>query len=130
MTRKSKSGALYPDNWPEIARRLKDAVGWKCVRCLVAHDPPVAILTIHHADMDPSNSAWWNLLPLCAACHLSIQGRVDLERPWVMLPHSEWFKPYVAGFYAKKYLGLDLTREATMARLDELLALELAAVRR
>ncbi len=34
-----------------------------------------------------------------------------------------WFKPYVAGFYAMKYLGQNLTRAQVMARLDELLAL-------
>jgi hypothetical protein len=44
--------------------------------------------------------------------------------PW---PHSEWFKPYAAGWYAWSYLGEELTREETLARLDELLALELAA---
>lgn len=40
------------------------------------------------------------------------------------LEHSEWCRPYAAGFYAFKYLGEDLTREQTMERLDELLALE------
>jgi hypothetical protein len=38
-----------------------------------------------------------------------------------------WFKPYAAGWYAWSYLGEDLTREETMARMDELLALEMAA---
>lgn len=45
-----------------------------------------------------------------------------------MFDHSEWAKPYIAGFYAKKYLGLDLSREETEARLDELLELEQRAV--
>jgi hypothetical protein len=74
--------------------------------------------------MSPSNSSWWNLLPLCQKCHLSIQARVVLDRPWVMAEHSEWFKPYAAGFYAQKYLGQELSREEAVARLDELLALE------
>ncbi len=39
--------------------------------------------------------------------------------------HSDWLKPYVAGFYAKKYEDKLLTREQVMARLDELLAYEL-----
>ena len=38
------------------------------------------------------------------------------------------FKPYVAGFYARKYLGEMLTREEVDARMDELLALERAAL--
>jgi hypothetical protein len=54
---------------------------------------------------------------------LSIQGRVNPDQPY-FLEHSEWMKPYVAGFYAHKYLDQQLTREQTMARLDELLALE------
>ena len=44
-----------------------------------------------------------------------------MERTW-MFPHSEWFKPYVAGFYAHKY-GCDESREYVMAHLDELIAL-------
>lgn len=124
-----KSTGTYPDNWPEIAQRVKREAGYRCVRCQHPHDPENGYtLTVHHLDIDPSNSAWWNLLALCQRCHLSIQGRVYIDRPWVMFEHSEWFKPYVAAFYARKYLGLDLAREETEARIDELLELERAAV--
>jgi hypothetical protein len=41
-----------------------------------------------------------------------------------MFEHSEWFKPYVAGFYAYRYLGKEYVRGEVEARLDELLALE------
>jgi hypothetical protein len=44
--------------------------------------------------------------------------------PW---EHTEWFRPYAAGWYAYAYLGQDITREEAEARLDELLALEAAA---
>ena len=47
-----------------------------------------------------------------------------VDRPWVMTEHSEWFRPYVAGFYAQKYLGESLDRAQVESRLDELLALE------
>jgi len=30
-----------------------------------------------------------------------VQGKVDPEQPF-FLEHSQWLKPYVAGFYAKK----------------------------
>ena len=83
------------------------------------------VLTVHHADGDKANSAWWNLLALCQRCHLTIQAKVVLERVYV-LEHSDWFKPFVAAYYAKVYLDEDLTREETEARLDELLALERA----
>jgi 5-methylcytosine-specific restriction endonuclease McrA len=125
MPRKSKPGATYPADWKQIATAVKEAAGWTCVRCGAPHvNQPGHTLTIHHLDMDPSNSRWWNLLPLCCPCHLQIQHKVVLERPWVMMPHSEWFKPYVAAYYALRYLGEELTREQTIVRLDELLALE------
>lgn len=115
----------YPDDWPEIAARVKADAGGCCIRCGHEHDPATGhTLTVHHADNDKSNSRWFNLLALCQRCHLSIQGRVNLDRPWVMFDHSAWFRPYVAGFYAWKYLGIELTREETEVRIDELLQLE------
>lgn len=81
------------------------------------------VLTVHHLDEDKLNCRWWNLTALCQRCHLRMQRAVVMGRPY-HFEHSEWFKPHAAGFYAWKYLGEDLDREATMARLDELLALE------
>lgn len=95
-----KSTGNYPDNWLEIAQQVKQAAGWCCVRCGHIHDPRAGYtLTVHHLDMNSSNNVWWNLLPLCQRCHLHIQAKVILERAW-LLDHSEWFKPYVAGYYA------------------------------
>ena len=109
MPRRSHGGD-YPPNWDEIARVCKESAGWKCIRCGHAHDPKTGhTLTVHHLDMDPSNCSWWNLLALCQKCHLHIQAKVILERPW-LLDHSDWFKPYVAGFYAK-FLGYATDRE-------------------
>jgi hypothetical protein len=81
------------------------------------------ILTVHHLDQDKANCRWWNLVALCQRCHLLIQRKVVMGRPWAY-DHSEWFKPYAAAFYAFKYLGEDLSREEVMARMPELLALE------
>lgn len=75
-------------------------------------------------DGDKSNDEWWNLLALCQKCHLQFQVKVDPEVVW-FLEHSEWVKPYVAGFYANKYEHRKITREEAMTRLDELLAYEL-----
>ncbi len=123
--RKSKEGSSYPSNWRAIARAVKDAAGWRCIRCDHPHDPKAGrTLTVHHLDMDCGNNAWWNLAALCQSCHLKVQNKVVMERPWVLTEHTNWFRPYVAGFYARKYLGIDLTREQVMARLPELLALE------
>lgn len=118
MTRKSVAGSTYPDDWKAIAKAVKDEAGWMCVRCGVAHDPPRHVLTVHHLNMDPSCSMWWNLAALCARCHLSIQGRVDLDRPWLMVEHSPWFKVYAGGFFAWKYLRRDATRAEVEADLD------------
>ena len=41
-----------------------------------------------------------------------------------MFEHSEWLKPYVAGFYAAKYEGQQLTRDQVSERIDELLNYE------
>lgn len=84
------------------------------------------ILTVHHLDGNKLNCRWWNLCALCQRDHLTIQGRVKLHRPY-FLEHSEWFKPYVAGYYASTILGEELTREQVMERLDELLSLSLPA---
>jgi hypothetical protein len=81
------------------------------------------ILTVHHLDEDKGNCRWWNLVALCQRCHLLMQRKVVMDRPW-HYEHSEWFKPYAAAFYAFKYLGEDLPREDVMARMPELLALE------
>lgn len=112
----------YPPNWAEIATQVKADAGGKCVRCGHVHEPATGYtLTVHHLDLDKSNCEWWNLAALCQRCHLQIQSKVAMERPW-MLPHSEWFKPYVAGYYAFHH-GLPHDRTTVMARVDWLIAL-------
>ena len=83
------------------------------------------VLTVHHLTGEPRDCRWWNLAALDQRCHLEIQGRVRMEQVYTGA-HSEWFRPYAAGYYAWTYLGEDLTREQTMERLDDLLALEAA----
>lgn len=147
----------YPGEWHyTIKHEVRRLAGNRCVRCghpyvkgsgewsacddgcshggpdrmtgdLSVREAQWRILTVHHLDGNKANCRWWNLAALCQRCHLTIQGRVRMERvyPW---PHSDWFKPYVAGFYAFSYLGEDLDRASVDARLDELLSLELAGV--
>lgn len=81
------------------------------------------ILTVHHLNGNKADCRWWNLAALCQRCHLRIQRVVDMNRVWPWA-HSTWFEIHAAGWYAHAYLGEDLTRQETVARLDELLALE------
>lgn len=116
-----KSIGEYPPNWPEISAQTKQEAGGKCVRCGHFHEVKTGyMLTVHHLDLNKSNCAWWNLAALCQRCHLEIQAKVVMERFW-MFEHSEWFKPYVAGYYAH-LLGLSEDREYVLSHLDDLLA--------
>ncbi len=117
-----KSTGEYPPDWPEIAEKVKEEAGWMCVRCEHPHDPASGhTLTVHHLDINPANCAWWNIPALCQKCHLHIQGKVVMERTW-LLPHSNWFKPYVAGFYAHMQ-GMPEDRDYVEAHLEELLVI-------
>lgn len=116
----------YPPGWSAFARQVKEAAGWRCIRCGHPHDPASGhTLTVHHATMDKAEpfDHWWAFLALCQRCHLQIQAKVNLDQVWPF-EHTPWFRPYAAGWYAYKYLGLVLSREEVEARLDELLALE------
>lgn len=113
----------YAPDWKAVATKVKDDAGWCCIRCKHSHSREGwRILTVHHLDGDKANNAWWNLLALCQRCHLSIQGRVSPERPY-LFDHTPWFVPYVCGFYAKYYGGVDITREQADADPERWLAM-------
>ena len=110
----------YSNDWHEIAQTVKERAEWCCVRCGHPHDPAAGYcLTVHHLTMDKANNAWWNLPALCQRCHLHIQHKVVMHQPW-MFEHSDWFKPYVAGYYADQH-GHPTDREWVMENLDMLL---------
>jgi hypothetical protein len=117
---KRKFPGAYSDDWSAVATAAKEAAGWKCVRCGHEHDRDSGhVLTIHHLDGDKSNNAWWNLAALCQRCHLHIQGKVIMERPY-MFEHSEWFRPYVAGYYAAQH-GHPDDRDWVLENIEALL---------
>lgn len=124
MPRVLHTRGTYPENWAHIAHGVKERARWRCIRCKHDHDFNSGhVLTVLHFDGDKDNCEWWNLMALCQRCHLQVQGRVNPEIPY-FLEHSPWAKPYVAGFYAWKYEGKNLTRTEVSSRLDELLAYE------
>ena|SRR6185369_12267861 len=112
----------YNKDGQQKRREARESVGNICIRCK-SPSVPGKILTTHHMDGDKANDEWWNLLPLCQVCHLQIQAKVDPETPW-FLEHSEWMKIYIAGFYAKKYEGRNITRGEAESRRTQLLAYE------
>lgn len=117
----------YPPDWPAIARQVKEDADWCCVRCGHQHEPKAGYtLTVHHLDNNKSNVRWHNLAALCQRCHLQIQAKVVMRRPW-FLPHSDWFKPYVAGYYAFVY-GEPDDKPSVLGRVDELIEMGQGAV--
>jgi len=120
MMRKSIGG--YPNNWPEIAKGVKDEAHWRCVRCGHLHNALKGYcLTVHHLDLNPANCEWWNTPALCQRCHLQIQAKVIMERPWIF-EHSGWFRPYAAGYYAS-INGHSTDKEWVIEHLEFLLDL-------
>jgi hypothetical protein len=113
-------GGKEIDRIPAMSGGFVAADLFRAHKGLCAVEAQWRILTVHHIDGNKLNCRWWNLAALCQRCHLTIQGRVKLNRPW-LLDHSEWFRPYVAGYYAATLLGEELDRDETMSRLDELL---------
>ena len=72
----------YPDDWEEIAHRVKMEVDYRCEEC--GHPDSWEdgyALTIHHLDGDTSNNSRENLKALCQRCHLKRQGRLRLYGP-------------------------------------------------
>lgn len=116
---------IAPKERKALHNAVREQADGKCIRCGHVHEVVTGyVLTVHHFDGNKANNEWWNLMALCQRCHLKVQGRVNPNLPY-FLEHSEWAKPYVAGFYASKYLGKQLTRSEVMERLEELLGLEL-----
>jgi hypothetical protein len=112
----------YTDDWPEIAACVKEEAGNACIRCRHPHEPAAGYcLTVHHLDGRKDNNRWWNLAALCQRCHLNIQGRVIMSRPW-LFEHSDWMRPLAAGYYAHQF-ELPDTREFVQRHIDALLYL-------
>lgn len=68
---------LYPENWDEIARKVKDEADWKCEGCGKQcrrpgekFDTAKRTLTVSHKNHKPADCRRENLQALCAPCHL------------------------------------------------------------
>ncbi len=95
---------LYPDHWEALARACKEAAGWRCAWCGIAHGASAVsertgvvytvALAACHLDHDPWNPAP-RLMALCPSCHMRYdwswqqrERRVALER----LRHQVWLR--------------------------------------
>lgn len=78
----------YPDNWEEIALRIKEAADWKCETCgLQCRRPGEEFDThrrtmsvAHYPDPDPMNCNPENLHALCSGCHLRLDAPLHAAR--------------------------------------------------
>ncbi|MCA9137262.1 MAG: HNH endonuclease [Planctomycetales bacterium] len=71
----------YPDDWDEIALRIKTDAGWKCEQCgrqcrfpdevFDTHVRTLTVAHINHVEMDCRDE---NLVALCPECHLRYDG--------------------------------------------------------
>jgi len=85
---------LYPENWEQLADRIKSEAGYKCESCK-SFSIPGKILTVHHLDNNPKNNKDKNLVALCQVCHLSFQSRY--------LPGQRFlFKKYIPQWLEKR----------------------------
>lgn len=78
MPIRPENRSLYPSDWPEISRRIRQDRAKGCCECcgaLNGHPHLITgatvVLTVAHLDHDPSNCAPGNLLALCQKCHNS-----------------------------------------------------------
>lgn len=84
---------LYPENWPAIARKVKDNAGWHCEECGALHNPQIGYcLTVHHIDGDPGNNDPQNLVALCQRCHLGLHGRKRIGQLMFYFIWPAWLK--------------------------------------
>lgn len=89
----------YPEEWPEVARNVKEKNNWECERCGHPHDPDAGrTLTVHHLDEDKQNLERWNLAALCQKCHLQVQNKVDWYRDTLTGVHTEWMADHVRAY--------------------------------
>ena len=104
----------YPENWNEIATGAKDSVSWICIRCDHPHDVKHGyVMTVHHFDGDKANCEWWNLIPLCQRCHLSVQARMDWSKT-TSKNCPVWLLPYMVG--RMMYLNCDTCMDICACR--------------
>jgi hypothetical protein len=66
---------IYPENWPDISRKIRIKYNWICQDCKVDYSNKKAFLDTHHIDSNPGNCEDSNLKPLCKTCHRKVHRK-------------------------------------------------------
>ena len=75
----------YHPEWETISRYIRELFNYYCARCGINcrnKNKKKVILQVHHIDENPRNNDIENLIPLCASCHLKIEGEARLHAPY------------------------------------------------
>ena len=75
----------YHSEWETISRYIRELFNYYCAKCgtncrNIKNNK--TILQVHHIDENPGNNNLQNLIPLCASCHLKIEGEARLHAPF------------------------------------------------
>ena len=75
----------YHPEWETVSRYVRELFNYHCARCdndCRKTKNAQMVLQVHHIDENPTNNALENLIPLCASCHLKIEGEARLHAPY------------------------------------------------
>ena len=75
----------YHPEWETVSRYVRELCNYHCARCAIdcrKTKNSQIVLQVHHIDENPANNALENLIPLCASCHLKIEGEARLHAPY------------------------------------------------
>ena len=75
----------YHPEWETVSRYVRELFNYHCARCekdCRKTKNAQMVLQVHHIDENPANNALENLIPLCASCHLKIEGEARLHAPY------------------------------------------------
>jgi len=91
----------YPDDWEEIAERIKDKAGWFCQVCGFPHSKsiPGRTLTVHHKDGDPMNCSDENLIAACQRCHLKMEAQLRKRKKKEMIEKEQLLMRFTDGVF-------------------------------